>query len=156
MLFAQFPWVNAETEGYFILRHDMVIWNPHQLSIVILPSIVADSLICECGVFKYIIYSFVYFWSVLRQDYHLFQRYFSRERYLILPLSIPSSPFFLMVIRQVLTSSFSSSRHFQPSFYLPFHYVFYKAVPTQDVTNLGFLSFTLIIQYVIPLLLVRM
>jgi len=35
-----------------------------------------------------------------------------------------------------LTFPFSSSRHFNPFFYLSFNNVIYKAVPMQDVTNL--------------------
>ena len=47
--------------------------------------------------------------------------------------TVPS--LFLKVIQQLLTSSFSSSRHFYPSLYLSSNNVFQKAVPTQDVTN---------------------
>jgi len=43
--------------------------------------------------------------------------------------------FFLKVIQWLLTSSFSSSRNFNPSLYLLFNNMFYKAVPSQDVNN---------------------
>jgi hypothetical protein len=45
------------------------------------------------------------------------------------------SPRFLKVIQWLLTSSSSSSGHFYLSFYISFKNVFYKTVPTQEVTN---------------------
>ena len=42
LLFAQFLWTNADTGDYFVLGHDILLSNPHQLAIVILPSIAAE------------------------------------------------------------------------------------------------------------------
>ena len=59
----------------------------------------------------------------------------STECYLVLLLSISSILSFPKVIQQLLTPSFSSSRHFYPSLNISFNKVFQKAISPQDESS---------------------
>ena len=62
-------------------------------------------------------------------------RYDPRSTISCILFQFPVSSLFRKAIKQLLTSSSSSSRHFYLSLHLSFNNVYYKAVPTQDVTN---------------------
>ena len=69
----------------------------------------------------------------------------SAGQYLV--FQTPVSSLFLNVIQQLLTSSFSSSRHFYPTFYLSFNNVFQKVVPTHKFKFIAVSSSNMVAVY---------